>query len=237
MAENRRGKENRLYFTRGQMVLLGGAFTLTSVMIFFIGMFVGKGIEERKRTKQEEPLVKIPVKPSPKETGGAPAAQSKDEISFNDGLSKPAGGSAAAEEKSKEVAPAEKISKTEPKETKLPAKAEAAAPKPVEKKVEKSSPAEEAPKKAEATETAAEKDQSKIWRAQVNAYPDERSAKLIVDRLKNKGYNAYVTEVQNKGKTWFRVSVGKYGSREEADKIADVLKNKENFPKAFVASR
>ena len=237
MAENRRGKENRLYFTRGQMVLLGGAFTLTSVMIFFIGMFVGKGIEERKRTKQEEPLVKIPVKPSPKETGGASAAQTKDEISFNDGLSKPVGGLAAAEEKSNEVAPAEKISKTEPKETKLPAKAEAPAPKPVEKKVEKSSPAEEAPKKAEATETAAEKDQSKIWRAQVNAYPDERSAKLIVDRLKNKGYNAYVTEVQNKGKAWFRVSVGKYGSREEADKIADVLKNKENFPKAFVASR
>ena len=52
----------------------------------------------------------------------------------------------------------------------------------------------------------------------MNAFPDENAAKQIVDRLKNKGYNAYVTEVQNRGKPWFRVSVGKYNSREEADK-------------------
>jgi cell division septation protein DedD len=215
MAENRRGKENRFYFSRGQMVLLGAAFILTSIVIFFLGMFVGKGIEERKLAKKEEPLVKIPVKPS-KEAGGAPAAQAKDEISFNDAGSKSADAVAVAEEKTKEVAPAVKA---------------------VEKKSERSAPVEEAPKKAETTETAAEKDQSKIWRAQVNAYPDERSAKQIVDRLKNKGYNAYVTEVQNNGKAWFRVSVGKYSSRVEADKAVEALKTKENFPKAFVVSK
>jgi cell division septation protein DedD len=222
MAENRRGKENRFYFSRGQMVLLGAAFVLTSIMVFFLGMFVGKGIEERKLAKKEEPLVKIPVKPS-KETGGAPAAQAKDEISFNDAVSKSADAVAAAEEKTKEVAPADKVAKAAAKETKTQTKADA--------------PAEAAPKKAETTETAAEKDQSKIWRAQVNAYPDERSAKQIVDRLKNKGYNAYVTEVQNNGKTWFRVSVGKYSSRGEADKAVEALKTKENFPKAFAASK
>jgi cell division septation protein DedD len=237
MAENRRGKENRFYFSRGQLVVLGSAFTLTSVVIFFLGMFVGKGIEERKLTQKVEPLVKIPVKPSPKETGGAPVAKGKDEISFNDALSKSPGALAAPEVKTKETAPAEKVSKAETKEIKLPAKAEPPAAKPVEKKVEKSSPPAEAPKKAETTETAAEKDQSKIWRAQVNAYPDERSAKLIVDRLKDKGYNAYVTEVQNKGKTWFRVSVGTYGSRDDADKAVELLRTKENFPKAFVASK
>ncbi|TMA97902.1 MAG: hypothetical protein E6J74_03010 [Deltaproteobacteria bacterium] len=233
MAENRRGKENRFYFSRGQMVLLGAAFVLTSIMVFFLGMFVGKGIEERKLAKKEEPLVKIPVKPS-KETGGAPAAQAKDEISFNDAVSKSADAVAAAEEKTKEVAPADKVAKAAAKETKTQTKADAPA---VEKKPEKSAPAEAAPKKAETTETAAEKDQSKIWRAQVNAYPDERSAKQIVDRLKNKGYNAYVTEVQNNGKTWFRVSVGKYSSRGEADKAVEALKTKENFPKAFAASK
>jgi cell division septation protein DedD len=233
MAENRRGKENRLYFTRGQMVLLGGAFTLTSVIVFLIGMFVGKSIEERKLAKKEEPLVKIPVKPSPKETSGAPAAQSKDEISFNDAPSKSASAVPQAEEKTKEVKPAEKVAT----ETKLAAKTEPLVTKRAEKKVEMSAPPAEATKKAETTETAAEKDQSKIWRAQVNAYPDERSAKLIVDRLKNKGYNAYATEVQNKGKTWFRVNVGKYGTREEADKIVEVLKSKENFTKAFVSSK
>jgi cell division septation protein DedD len=233
MAENRRGKENRLYFTRGQMVLLGGAFTLTSVIIFLIGMFVGKSIEERKLAKKEEPLVKIPVKPSPKETSGAPAAQGKDEISFNDAPSKPASNVPQAEEKTKEVKEAEKVAT----ETKLPAKTEPPATKRAEKKVEMGATPAEAPKKSETTEIAAEKDQSKIWRVQVNAYPDERSAKLIVDRLKNKGYNAYATEVQNKGKTWFRVSVGKYGTREEADRIVEALKSKEDFTKAFASSK
>jgi cell division septation protein DedD len=233
MAENRRGKENRLYFTRGQMVLLGGAFTLTSVIIFLIGMFVGKSIEERKLAKKEEPLVKIPVKPSPKETSGAPAAQGKDEISFNDAPSKPASNVPQAEEKTKEVKEAEKVAT----EIKLPAKTEPPATKRAEKKVEMGAPPAEAPKKSETTEIAAEKDQSKIWRVQVNAYPDERSAKLIVDRLKNKGYNAYATEVQNKGKTWFRVSVGKYGTREEADRIVEALKSKEDFTKAFASSK
>jgi cell division septation protein DedD len=236
MAENRRGKENRFYFSRGQMVLLGAAFILTSIVIFFLGMFVGKGIEERKLAKKEEPLVKIPVKPS-KEAGGAPAAQAKDEISFNDAGSKSADAVAVAEEKTKEVAPAEKVAKVTAKETKTQTKAEAPVVKAVEMKSERSAPVEEAPKKAETTETAAEKDQSKIWRAQVNAYPDERSAKQIVDRLKNKGYNAYVTEVQNNGKAWFRVSVGKYSSRVEADKAVEALKTKENFPKAFVVSK
>jgi DedD protein len=231
MAENRRGKENRLYFTRGQMVLLGGAFTLASVIIFFIGMFVGKSIEERKLAKKEEPLVKIPVKPSTKESSGAPAAQGKDEISFNDAPSKSASAVPQAEEKTKEV----KVAEKDAAETKPQAKTEPPATKRAEKKVEMSAPPAEAVKKAETTGTAA--DQSKIWRVQVNAYPDERSAKLIVDRLKNKGYNAYATEVQNKGKTWFRVSVGKYGTREEADKIVESLKSKENFTKAFVSSK
>ena len=76
-----------------------------------------------------------------------------------------------------------------------------------------------------------------VWRAQVDAFPDERSAKKLVDRLKNKGYNAYVSEVENRGKPWFRVSVGKYGSREEADKVVGALKGKENYAKAFAASK
>ena len=71
----------------------------------------------------------------------------------------------------------------------------------------------------------------------MNAFPDERSAQQIVDRLKNKGYNAYVTEVQNKDKTWFRVSVGKFGSRDDADKMVETLRTKESYPKAFAATK
>jgi cell division septation protein DedD len=129
------------------------------------------------------------------------------------------------------------VAKAETKEAAGGAKTEARVAKAGEKKSEKVAPAEGTPKKADAAEAAEHKDQGKTWRAQVNAFPDERSAKQIVDRLKNKGYNAYVTEVQNQGKNWYRVSVGKYNSRDEADKMVDLLRTKENYPKAFAATR
>lgn len=224
MAENRRGKENRFYFSRGQMVLLGGAFVLASLIIFCLGIIIGKSIEERKIAKVEEPLIKIPVKPEVSGTGGA-QTQKKDEITYNNDAPSKAPTVAVTGEKAKE-APAEKIVKVDP-----PAPKE-------EKKVEKIA-TDVAPKKIEASVSANPEnaDQAKVWRAQVNAFPDERSAKMLVDRLKNKGYNAYVSEAQNKGKTWFRVNVGRFNSREEAEKIVEALRTKENHPKTFVASK
>jgi|RhiMetdeSRZDD1v2_1073273.scaffolds.fasta_scaffold154455_2 cell division septation protein DedD len=238
MAENRRGKENRFYFSRGQMVLLGAAFTLASVVIFFLGIFVGKSIEERKLLKKEEPLVKIPIKPGSVEPSATPAPppQPREEITFNDSLSGAANSLAAAEETPGETKPIEKVAKPELKVKSVVAKAEAPAIKIAEKKVEASAPVEDTPKKPEII-SAESKEPGKTWRAQVNAFPDERSAKQIVDRLKNKGYNAYVTEVQNRGKNWFRVSVGKYGSRDEADKMVETLRTRENYPKAFAATK
>jgi cell division septation protein DedD len=59
----------------------------------------------------------------------------------------------------------------------------------------------------------------------------------LVDRLKNKGYNAYVSEAQNKGKTWYRVNVGRFNNRDEAEKTVEALRTKENHSKAFVASK
>jgi cell division protein FtsN len=222
MAENRKGKENRFYFSRGQMVLLGAAFTLASVGIFILGMFVGQGIEERKIAKKEEPLIKIPVKPEAVGTGGA-VGQKRDEITFNESVS-PDTTAPRLREVEKADKPPEKL-----------AKAEARAPK-AEKKAEKIAPAT-AKAKMEAVSSAEVTDPAKIWRAQVNAYPDERSAKLLVDRLKIKGYNAYVSEVQNRGRTWYRVSVGRFNSREEAEKTVEALKTKENHLQAFAASK
>jgi cell division protein FtsN len=222
MAENRKGKENRFYFSRGQMVLLGAAFTLASVGIFILGMFVGQGIEERKIAKKEEPLIKIPVKPDAAGTGGA-VGQKRDEITFNESVS-PDTTAPRLREVEKADKPPEKL-----------AKAEARAPK-AEKKAEKIAPAT-AKAKMEAVSSAEVTDPAKIWRAQVNAYPDERSAKLLVDRLKIKGYNAYVSEVQNRGRTWYRVSVGRFNSREEAEKTVEALKTKENHLQAFAASK
>ena len=233
MADNRRDKDKRLFFTRGQLVLLAGAFTLASVIIFFLGMIVGKGIEARKIIKTEEPLVKIPVKPSTQGSAEAPGAPAKEELTFYDTLTKAPGTEAPAEEKPKDPKSAEKTAKADVKPSKPTAKEE---PAPATAKAAVKAAAAEAPAQTR-TETPESKERNGSWTVQVNAYPDERSAKLLVDQLKNKGYNAKVTEVLNKGKTWYRVRVGRYESKEEAKKVEETLKSNENFVKAFATSR
>jgi cell division septation protein DedD len=262
MAENRKGKGKRYYFSRAQMILLGGGFTVASAIIFLLGMTVGKAIEERKIIRAEEPLVKIPVKPGPSAGGSAAASQPKEELTFYDTLTKPAADtSVSGEEKSNGPQAQEKTSRTEARETtrkgadtplqtvRKPAeKAGDAGDKTALKKpLDKEKPAEKPAKTGEkekvldspaaaAVELAASKDPGR-WTVQVNAFPDERSAKTWVDRLKNRGYNAYVSEVLNKGQTWYRVRVGRFHSREEAEKIEEALRTKENLPNAFATGR
>ena len=126
----------------------------------------------------------------------------------------------SAEQKPKATKPAEKTAKPESKESKPQTKEAPPAPKP-----------------APPVETAESKESGRGWTVQVNAFPDEKSAKTWVDRLKNKGYKAYVAEANAKGKIWYRVRVGQYGTREEAKKVEEALKTKENYTKAFIANR
>ena len=229
MAENRRHKDKRFYFSRGQLVLLGGAFTLASLMIFLLGIVVGRGIEERKMARPEEPLIKIPVKPSTQSSGSASAGQAKEELTFYDTLGKSSRAAPSLEEKADEAKEAEKAIKPEPKEVKLKGREKAPS---TSLGVEEKAVATK-PNPAPPSHHVEPSEPGKAWYVQVNAFPDEKSGQIWVDRLKNKGYNAYLTEGRNQGKLWYRVRVGQYSSREEAEKLAEILKTKENFTKAF----
>jgi cell division septation protein DedD len=90
--------------------------------------------------------------------------------------------------------------------------------------------------KARAPEADA-KESSRPWTVQVNAFPDEKSAKTWVDRLRDKGYNAYLSESRIQGRLWYRVRVGRFESRDEAEKTQEALKRKEHLAKAFATSR
>ena len=177
MAENRREKDRRFYFTRGQLALLASAFTVASAIVFVLGMFVGKEIEARKVVRPEEPLVKVPVRPPSKGSADGESAKNKDDLTFYNTLTKtPA------------VAPAEE--------------------KTAEKLMELSNQAGRDGRrepKLEQAGSAEAKTNGKTWSVQVNSFPDEKSASELIDRLKNKGYNAFVTEANVNGKIWYRV--------------------------------
>lgn len=221
MADNRREKDKRFYFSRGQLVILAFGFAVASVIIFFLGMLTGKGIEERKFVKAEEPLVKIPAGSARPGSASAPGGQAREELTFYDTLTKT-------------PEPAAKEAEKEPKRPEKTAKAEIKETKPAEKAPEK--PVEQAVAVPDTTASAASAP-DKPWSVQVNAFPDQRSARIWVDRLNNKGYNAYMVEANIRGRTWHRVRVGHYATREEAEKVEDMLQKKEKLTAAFATSR
>ncbi len=210
MAENRRGK-GLYYLSRGQLAIVAAGCTVTSVVVFFLGILVGQGIEEGNTAKQEEPLVKIPVQAL--SSGVNMKTPAKEEMTFYDTLAK---GSTAAEKERKPQVEA----------TKTPEKAAKPA-------VKKKPPA--------STQKVQKKAKSKRprgkWSVQVNAYAEKRDAKRLVKKLTGKGYDAYVVSTNIKGRIWYRVRVGRLATRQEARNLQRTLMTKEKFAKAFATRR
>jgi len=87
MAENRRARDRGLfYFSRGQLGILAVGFTFTSAIIFFLGIYVGKEIEERKLRGKEEPIAKVPIRLPTRGSSFATGAPVEEEMTFYDTL-------------------------------------------------------------------------------------------------------------------------------------------------------
>ena len=262
MAENRKDNGGLYYFRKTQLVIVGAGFAATCVLVFLLGILIGQGVEERKLLKQEEPLVKVPLQPL---APGTKQGSSKDELTFYDTLAKAPSGAKPQSEPTKESkAAAEKTPKldakrvedtkpdpkelqTKPgtKETKTvkasaPEETQAAAQKAKEKAVAQNSAAAETKKTAPAKPAEEEKSKtettSKEWTVQVNASTDEGSQQKLVERLKQKGYDAYLVKTNQNGRDWYRVRVGHFAARGQAQEMLEVLQTKENF-KAIIVGR
>ncbi len=76
-----------------------------------------------------------------------------------------------------------------------------------------------------------------VWTVQVASLNQTRDADGIADKLKVKGYDAYVVAAEVKSKIWHRVRVGQGVDLSEAFELRMRLKGKENFDQAFIALR
>lgn len=109
-----------------------------------------------------------------------------------------------------------------------------AAAKPAEKPAEKPKAKAEAKPKAEPKKTAKADTKSKPaggkFTIQVSAFQSRSQADHLVSNLKNKGYDAYIAQAVIPGKgIWYRVRIGNFGSRDDAQKTANTLKRKEGI--------
>ncbi len=75
------------------------------------------------------------------------------------------------------------------------------------------------------------------YTVQVASSQSEEKALALAHRLKAKDYPAYIEEVEIKGKKWYRVRVGSFRNREDAQRLVDKLKEKEGLKEIIVWKR
>ncbi|NIO11033.1 MAG: hypothetical protein GTO40_24685 [Deltaproteobacteria bacterium] len=217
MADNRRSRsQGYYYFSRGQLVILALGFIVTCTVTFFLGMLIGQGIEERKLVKKQGqgPVAKLPARPTPRDSRAARGNATDQELTFYDTLTKPPprGGGASG--------------------TKAPGR-------PPRSEVQRQAKARVSPPPAKAkqprkTRTASTSTQANVWSVQVKAFARQNDANDLARRLKRKGYDAYVVSIQIKGRTWYRVRVGRLGTQREAQNLLLKLKREEKYTRAII---
>ena len=69
---------------------------------------------------------------------------------------------------------------------------------------------------------------------QIKSSPDKKFADTWANRLKAKGYDAFVVEGDLKGQTWYRVRVGRFAARKEAEELRAALEAKEGLSGGFL---
>lgn len=232
------------------LVFLFMAGTVFAVVIFLSGVMVGRGVRTERgglMTSVEAspltpgagdvPATAVPPPPTSSSTSSGQPLTAGEQLSYAERLNAP---TATAEqlEKAEPPEPADEDVKASP----APAKAEAAAPppaaapaKPEPAKAEpsKAAPAKPepaAPARAEAAPAAASTEPpGSGFAIQVAALREKSEADAIVKRLAGKGYAAYVLAPAKGTPSVYRVRVGKFKDRREADSVAARLQKEEQF--------
>jgi cell division septation protein DedD len=205
-----------------QLVFLFMAATVGAVVIFLCGVMVGRGVRGDQPV-QAEAAVPAPVEPAPTSASAAapppPAANAPVPEPADDDTGsvykdltsdKPTDSTLKAPDKASRPSPAKAAEK-------------APAPAPAPKAAEKAPapPAEPATTPAAVT--------SGGFAVQVTALRDRTEADAIVKRLVAKGYQAYVLNPLPGKPPVYRVQVGRYQNRADADRIASRLQKEEQF--------
>ena len=219
-----------------QLVFLFMATTVVSVVIFLCGVLVGRGVkgdtvsaaEAAAVSPSAAPAATVPPTAAPTGEPRTPAAK---DYTYSARLEneKPVAESLKATSEAKVTPAEERKPATEPAAApEPPAAPPAAAPPPTP-------PTTAAARGATAMPSAAPPPGSPTprpgtWAVQVVALTDRAAAMAVVQRLTSKGYNAYLVSpqagapVQN-----YKVQVGRYADRSEAEQIKTRLKKEEQF--------
>ena len=212
-----------------QLVFLFMSATVVAVVIFLMGVMVGRGVRlphsaEPVETAAEpagDPTAAVQPPPVAPATDGTPAAAGET-LTYPDRLDE-------------STPPAETLRPVTSKPAETPAPTPTPAPKaeppavatkaaPV--KTPPPAPAAEVPAKTPAVSAVSSEPKGSGYVVQVAATKSRGEAETIAHRLSGKGYPTFVT---TGGANMFRVRVGKYADRHQAETIAHKLQKEEQF--------
>ena len=77
-------------------------------------------------------------------------------------------------------------------------------------------------------------EQTEVWAVQVASFQSLENARALRDRLREQGYEGFVTSLKRGDNTWHRVAVGPYLDEDEADRIRTALTQRLNLEPQLV---
>jgi SPOR domain len=204
-----------------QLVFLFIVTTIVAVVIFLCGVQVGRNVKSDRAVDTGEasasatppPAASTPSQPAA--AGGPPAAEPP----------------APASEPDDELSYAKRLQAESPGSTSEKLKAPAQAP----PAAVNAQPTRPAPR----TETSAPQPAPRPgnWVVQVTALKDRAAAGAIAQRLVANGYPAFVLDPAPGSPVIFRVQVGRFGDRSEADQVKRRLEKDDQYKPYVVAAR
>jgi cell division septation protein DedD len=75
----------------------------------------------------------------------------------------------------------------------------------------------------------------KKWSVQISAAPAQEIAEALMERLKIDGYHGYVVPAKVNGKTYFRVRIGPFDGRDEAESVRQSLARQDGYRDAYLS--
>ena len=241
-----------------QLVFLFMAATVVSVVIFLCGVLVGRGVRAERTGADSTVASNAEPTPAPPPstpaqppagtdpTAAPPPPPTSEDLTYFSRLEKPP----PAQEQLKPRAPEHKAPAAERKapapEHKAPAAPREAAatigkspaPPAVERRAREpertaprdaAPPAKEAPKETPKEAAAEAPPAGDGFAVQIAAFNVRSEADAIAKRLSSKGYTAYVMSPANGTPSVYRVRVGKFPTRREAESMAAKLQKEEQF--------
>ena len=196
-----------------RLVFLFAGATVVSVVIFLCGVLVGRGVRVERSADVDSAALSVPAEP----TAQAPAPSAAPTAAGSDPTA------AAAPPTADDLSYFDRLQTSNPRPEQLKAPEQpAAAP-----KAAVSAPPPSAPAR---TGVAANNDPTRAgYTVQIAALNVQSEADAIADRLASKGYAAYVLSPASGTPQIYRVRIGKFASRREAETMAAKLEKEEQF--------